>query len=86
MTQVSVSDFRQNLPTYLNRVFAGEEFEIVKNKLPVAVVRPMGAGLLKIKKRKILSGATSLLSHLKGSTIEVADRLRKEAWYGKYVD
>lgn len=83
MTQISVSQFRQNLPSFLNRVYAGEEFLVVKNKIPVASITPVQEK--KVATKKILPGATKLMSHLKGSTIEIADKLRREAWYGKYA-
>ena len=82
MTQVSLSDFRTNLPTYMNRVFAGEEFLVVKNKIPMGTMSPVRKE--KIVKRQILPGATKLMSHLKGSTVEIADRLREKALYGNY--
>ena len=40
MTQLSVSEFRQNLPTYLDKVIAGEEFEVLRNRIVVANVVP----------------------------------------------
>lgn len=84
MTQVSISDFRQNLPSFMDRVYKGEEFKIMKNNILMGVLLP--AARKKVVKRKLVAGATNLLGHLKGSTIEIADKLRQEAWYGKYAD
>lgn len=85
MTTVTISQARQNLPSLINRVYAGEEFLIVKNKIPMAQISPVKKRQKKKKfSRKILPEATTLLTHLKGSTIEVADMLRERAWRGSY--
>ena len=86
MQQISVSDARQQLPSLINRVFAGEEFVISKNNLKIAKLIPFSAPLTqkKFSKRRILPGATTLFSHLKGSTLEVADKLRESALRGSY--
>ena len=41
MTQINVSKARQTLPQLLNRVYSGEEFVIVKNKIPIAHLIPV---------------------------------------------
>lgn len=84
MTTVSVSYARQNFPDLVNRAYAGEEFLVVKNNIPVAKMIPVGDKTARKRKKKIVPGATSLFSHLKGSTIEVADKLRESAWRGTY--
>ncbi|TSC85344.1 MAG: hypothetical protein G01um101416_924 [Microgenomates group bacterium Gr01-1014_16] len=83
MNQVSVSQARQDFLQLANRVYAGEEFLVVKNGIQMLEMRPVRKEKRVIKKR-ILPGATKLMSHLKGTTLEVADRLRKEALYGRY--
>lgn len=85
MTQISVSQARQNFLQLANRVYAGEEFLVVKNGIQMLEMRPVRRER-KIGKRKILPGATKLMSHLKGTTLEIADKLRRDAWYGKYAD
>ena len=84
MMQVSMSDFRENLPTYSDMVLAGEEFEVLRNRIPVLKVTAIDTPKKVIKSRKVMPEALNLLSHLKGSTVEIANKLRKDAWYGKY--
>lgn len=84
MMTVTVSYARQNLPDLINRAFAGEEFIVVKNKIPMARMSPVGNKAIKKTRKVIVPGATNLLSHLKGSTIEIADALRESAWRGTY--
>lgn len=85
MTQISVSQARQDFLQLVNRVYAGEEFLVVKNGIQMLEMRPVRKEK-RVIKRRILSGATKLMSHLKGTTLEVADRLRRDAWYGKYAN
>lgn len=82
MTQISVSQARQNLSQLLNRVFAGEEFLLVKNNIPVAHLTPVRKE--RVVKKRILPGATKLLAHWKGPTLDVARRLRKLAEQSNY--
>lgn len=88
MTQINVSDFRQNLPNYLNRVFAGEEFLIVKNKIPVAHLNPVKKKKMVVKKRRILPEAFGMWKNRKEwrgmSSIEIADMLREKVLKGNY--
>lgn len=76
MTQVSASQARQNLPTLLNRAFAGEEFMIFKNKIHLANLVPAGKEKRLIK-RRILPGATKLMSHLKGDSVDIVNTWRR---------
>lgn len=39
MTQISVSQARQDFLQIANRVFAGEEFEVLKNGIPVMTLK-----------------------------------------------
>ena len=84
MNQITVSNLRQNLPTFINKVFSGEEFLITKNGLSVAKLTPARMVKKKIKKKKILKEAFGMWRDLKGSTIEITERWRKEAWKGIY--
>ena len=84
MTQLSTSQARQDFLQILNRAYAGEEFEVTKNKIVMAWIIPGGRKKRAIK-RRILPGATKLMSHLKGSTLEIGDRLRRDVLYGKYA-
>ena len=76
MTQINVSTARQTLPQLLNRVFNGEEFVIVKNKIPIAHLIPVKKE--KIVKKRILPGATKLMAHLKGDSVDIVNRWRRE--------
>lgn len=82
MNQISISKARQDFLNLANRVFAGEEFLVTKNNIPMMLLKPIRKE--KALKRRILPGATKLMSHLRGSTLEIADKLRKDAWYGKH--
>lgn len=88
MTQISVSQFRQNLPSFINRVFAGEEFLVIKNKIPVATVTPVKKE--KIFKKKIDLSTFGIWKNRKDfkgmSTVQIADSLRDKAWKGNYAD
>ena len=76
MIQVSVTQARQQLPQLLNRVFAGEEFLVVKNKIPVATISPVKREKAVIKKR-LIPGATKLMSHLRGDSVDIVNEWRK---------
>lgn len=87
MTQINVSDFRQNLPNYLNRVFAGEEFLIVKNKIPVAHLNPVKKEKVVLRKRKILPEVFGMWKDrwpASKSSVDIVNEWRKEMLYGKY--
>lgn len=85
MRQISISQARQTLPSLVARVYGGEEFTIVKNKIPAAMLVPVGKNRDRARSNKrILPQAVKLLSHFKGSNLEVASYLRKTAWAGAY--
>ena len=87
MTQVSVSEFRQNLPGYLNRVFAGEEFLIVKNKIPVAQLNPVRKDKKILRKRRILPEAFGMWKDRwpkSKSSVDIVNEWRKEILYGRH--
>lgn len=91
MVTVTISQARQDLPSLINRVYAGEEFLIVKNKIPMAQISPVKKRQMKkIFKRKILPEVFGMWKNRKEwkglSTIEIADRLRESAWKGNYGD
>lgn len=48
MQQVTVSGAREEWAQLVNRVFAGEEFLVVKNKIPVARLLPVVPEFLKL--------------------------------------
>ena len=84
MIQINISQARQILPSLINRVYQGEEFIIVKNKIPIAQITPVDKKLIKRKEKKILPEARKLFKHLKGSNIKIANFLRDSAWKGTY--
>lgn len=84
MIQVNISQARQTLPSLVNKVYQGEEFVIVKNKIPVAQLIPIVNKKIGTSVKKIVPKATKLFRYLKGSNIEIADKLRKSAWRGNY--
>lgn len=84
MIQVNISQARQTLPTLVDKVYQGEEFVIIKNKIPVAQLIPVTNKKIKPLIKKIIPGATKLYSYLKGSNIEIANKLRESAWKGNY--
>lgn len=78
MNKVNISFARQHLPELVNRVFAGEEFVIVKNKIPVAKIGAVKPQITEHqRKKRVIPGAFGMWKDLKGSTVEIADRLRK---------
>ena len=83
-----MTEFRQKLPAYLDRVLAGEEFEVVRNRISVALVTPTEKKVRKIK-RKVYAKAFGMWKDRKEwkgmSTIQIADMLREKAWKGKYA-
>jgi len=88
MTQISVSQFRQNLPSFMDRVYAGEEFLVVKNKIPMATVIPV-KNEKKITKRKIdpkIFGMWKNRWPKSMSSVDIVNKWREEAWKGNYGD
>lgn len=83
MIPISISDARNNLPNLINRVYRGEEFLILKNKIPVAKLSAVSDNK-QVAVKKILPEATKIFSKLKGSSVEIVNKWRKEALYGKY--
>ena len=90
MIQINISDARQNFPSLINRVYAGEEFLVVKNKIPVARIISVDKKKKKLTKRQILPEAFGIWKNRpewKGlSTIQIAYKLREQAWKGNYRD
>lgn len=87
MTQVNISQFRENLPSFMDRVYAGEEFLVMKNKIPMASVIPVRKE--KISKKKIDLSAFGIWRNRKDfkgmTTVQIADMLREKAWKGNYA-
>lgn len=87
MTQISASQARQELPSLLNRVFAGEEFEIVKNKIPFANLVPVKKKMEVLKKRRILPEAFGMWKDrwpASKSSVDIVNEWREEMWKGRY--
>lgn len=85
MNTVNISYARQHLPELVNRVFGGEEFVIVKNNIPVARVSKVSPGMIqKKKKKRMVTGAFGMWKDLKGSTVDIVNKWREEAWRGRY--
>lgn len=90
MITMNVSQARQRFLELVNRVYAGEEFLITKNKIPVLTITPIKKEKKLRVKRKINFKSFGMWKNRKEwkglSTIEIADRLRELAWKGKYDD
>lgn len=87
MTQISASQARQDFLQLLNRVYAGEEFLIVKNKIPVASLNPVKKEKKVIKKRKILPEAFGMWKDrwpASKSSVDIVNEWREEMWKGRY--
>ena len=78
MITVSVSYAREKLPELINRAYQGEEFLILKNKIPVAKLTAVTRNE-KAPVKKILPQATKVFSHLKGTSSQIVNKWRKEA-------
>lgn len=88
MTQVNISYARQHLPELVNRAFSGEEFLIMKNDIPVARITKAdisSARRKKVKKR-VVPGAFGMWKDLKGSSVDIVNKWREQAWRGRYDD
>lgn len=89
MIQISASAARQQLPQLLNRVFAGEEFVVVKNRIPVATLSPVRKEKQVIRKRKILPEAFGMWKNRwpkSKSSVDIVNEWREEIWKGRYGD
>ncbi|MDP1722181.1 MAG: type II toxin-antitoxin system prevent-host-death family antitoxin [Candidatus Gottesmanbacteria bacterium] len=80
MQQVTVSWAREEWAQLVNRVFAGEEFLVVKNNIPVARLLPVEKTAPTVHRKKILPAASTLLSHFTGTAAQVGLLLRQRAW------
>lgn len=89
MIQISVSQARQDFLQIANQVYGGEEFLVTKNKIPWLTINPIKKEK-RLVKRKVYSKAFGMWKNRKDwkglSTIEIADKLRREAWRGNYDD
>ncbi len=89
MTQMNISQARQEFLQLINRAFVGEEFIITKNNLPMATILGVKKEKKAVKKKINLKafGMWKNRKDFKGlSTIQIADRLREMAWKGNYAD
>ena len=87
MTQISASQARQDFLQLLNRVYAGEEFLIVKNKIPMAHLNPVRKEKTAVKKRKILPEAFGMWKDRwpkSKSSVDIVNEWRREILYGKH--
>ena len=89
MIQISVSQARQDFLQIANQVYGGEEFLVTKIKIPWLTINPIKKEK-RIIKRRIYSKAFGMWKNRKDwrglSTIEIADKLRRQAWRGNYDD
>lgn len=90
MKQINISEARQNLPSILQQVYEGKEFLVTKNNIPLAKFIKVDSRRVNKPKRKIVPkvfGIWKNRQEWKGlSTVEIADRLREQAWKGSYDD
>ncbi|MEK9201167.1 MAG: type II toxin-antitoxin system prevent-host-death family antitoxin [Patescibacteria group bacterium] len=77
MIQLSVSQARNDFLKLANRVYAGEEIVVVKNGVKMMVMSPVKNKKRVIKKR-ILPGATKLMGHLKGDSVDIVNEWRRQ--------
>lgn len=88
MNQISVSQARQDFLNLTNRVYSGEEFLVLKNKIPMMVMKPVRLEKRTIRKSnhsKIFGMWKNRKDFVGLSTIQIADRLREVAWKGNYA-
>ena len=87
MIQISISRVRQTLPSLINRVFAGEEFVVLKNKIPVAKIVGISKTKTQTIKRKILPEAFGMWKNRwpkSKSSKDIVNEWRNEILYGKH--
>ena len=85
MMQISVSQARQDFLKLANRVYAGEEFLVVKNKIPMMILKPVK--IKKAMKRKIdpkMFGMWKDRWPKNKSSVEVVNQWRAQSWRGRY--
>lgn len=76
MSRITATEAARNFSDVLNRVAAGEEFEVVRNDAPVAVIGPPRARFLSRERfRELLAAAPSP----DGGFAEDLRTVRKEA-------
>lgn len=88
MITINVSQARQQFLELVNRAYAGEEFIIVKNKIPVAKISAVTPkkGKKKIK-RKIPPGVFGMWKDRwpEGtSSVDIVNKWRDVIWKGRY--
>lgn len=81
MIPISVSQARQQFPSIIDRVFAGDSFVVTKQRLPVAEIRPIRREV-RVGKKRIIPAATRILRDLQGSSLDVVSQWRDAAWKG----
>ena len=88
MIQVNVSQARQDFLNLANRVFAGEEFLVVKNNIPMLTMKPIRKEKIDRKKKIDLSafGIWKNRWPKSMSSVDIVNKWREEAWKGNYGD
>lgn len=81
MIPISVSQARQQFPSIIDRVFAGDSFVVTKQRLPVAEIRPVRREPA-MRKKRIIPAATQIFSHLQGPSVDIVNQWRDAAWKG----
>lgn len=81
MIPVSVSQARQQFPSIIDRVFAGDSFVVTKQRLPIAEIRPFRRATL-VGKKRIIPAATRIFRYLHGSSVDIVNQWRDAAWKG----
>ena len=77
MIQISISQARQEFLELANRVYSGEEFLVLKNKIPMLMMQPIKSDKSIRRPRFILPGATRLMAHLEGDSVKTVNEWRK---------
>jgi antitoxin (DNA-binding transcriptional repressor) of toxin-antitoxin stability system len=86
MIQITISQARQNLPSVVDRALAGEEFVILRNRMPVVKISAVGKNK-KVIKRRILPEVFGMWKNRwpkSKSSEDIVNEWRKEVLYGKY--
>jgi len=87
MTIISISFARQNLPELVNRAYQGEDFLVVKNKIPVAIITKPVKAEKKMIKRKIDPKVFGMWKNRwpeNKSSVDIVNEWRDQVWKGRY--
>jgi antitoxin (DNA-binding transcriptional repressor) of toxin-antitoxin stability system len=78
MIQISVSQARRDFLELANRIYSGQEYLVVKNKIPMLVMLPVKPEKPITRPRRILPGATKLMVNLKGDSVKIVNEWRQK--------